>query len=92
MPHVNYLAEGGIARARPGGHLAVIGEGGEDEVVAPLSKMTQLGRAGGPQHIDVTVKLDFGNSEFGQLMAKTVRTQPAVAAEIGKHIKVRVVS
>jgi hypothetical protein len=90
MPHVNFLAEGGIARARPGGHLAVIGEGGEDEVVAPLSKLTQLGRTGGPQQIDVTVKLDFGNSELGQLMAKTVRTQPAVAAEMGKYIKVRV--
>jgi hypothetical protein len=90
MPHVNYLAEGGIARARPGGHLAVIGEGGEDEVVAPLSKLTQLGRTGGPQQIDVTVRLDFGNSELGQLMAKIVRTQPAVAAEMGKYIKVRV--
>jgi hypothetical protein len=90
MPHVNYLAEGGIARARPGGHLAVIGEGGEDEVVAPLSKLSQMSRPSGPQHLDVTVKLDFGTSELGQLMAKTVRTQPAVAAEMGKYIKVRV--
>jgi hypothetical protein len=90
MPHVNYLAEGGIARARPGGHLAVIGEGGEDEVVAPLSKLSGLTRPSGPQRIDVTVKLDFGTSELGQLMAKTVRTQPAVAAEMGKYIKVRV--
>jgi hypothetical protein len=90
MPPVNYLAEGGIARARPGGHLAVIGEGGEDEVVAPLSKLSGLTRPSGPQRIDVTVKLDFGTSELGQLMAKTVRTQPAVAAEMGKYIKVRV--
>lgn len=31
-----YLAEGGIVRARPGGTLAVIGEGSHDEAVIPL--------------------------------------------------------
>lgn len=41
------LAEGGIVRARPGGVQATIGEGGQDEVVAPLSKLRgMLGSAG----------------------------------------------
>ncbi len=33
------LAEGGIVPATPGGMLVRVGEGGEDEVVTPLSKM-----------------------------------------------------
>lgn len=89
-PNINFLAQGGIARARPGGHLAVIGEGGEDEVVAPLSKLSQMVRPQAPMRGEIVVKLDFGPSELGQMMAKAVRTQPAVATEIGKYIRVRV--
>jgi hypothetical protein len=88
MPQISYLAQGGIVPATPGGRLAVIGEGREDEAVVPLSKLGQMGS--GRQQIDVTVRLDFGTSELGQLMAKTVRTQPAVAAEMGKYLRVRV--
>jgi len=39
MPH---LAEGGLVRARPGGILANIGEGREDEIVSPLSKLKAM--------------------------------------------------
>jgi hypothetical protein len=35
IPHVN-LAAGGIVKARPGGLLALLGEGGHDEMVTPL--------------------------------------------------------
>jgi len=41
------LAEGALIRARPGGILANVGEGNEDEVVAPLSKLEGL-LGGGP--------------------------------------------
>jgi phage-related protein len=41
------LAEGALVRKRPGGVLANIGEGSEDEVVAPLSKLEGL-LGGGP--------------------------------------------
>lgn len=36
------LAQGGLVKATKGGTLAVIGEGGEDEAVLPLSKLAQI--------------------------------------------------
>jgi hypothetical protein len=42
MPHIDYLAQGGIVPATPGGRLAVMGEAGEDEAVIPLSKLRDL--------------------------------------------------
>ena len=36
LPRVPQLASGGIVKARPGGILAVIGEGGRDERVSPI--------------------------------------------------------
>ena len=89
MPRIDYLAQGAIVPATPGGRLAVIGEGREPEAVIPLSKLSEMMPAR-TQHIDVTVRLDFGTSELGQLMAKTVRTQPAIAAEMGKYLRVKV--
>ncbi|MCY1141385.1 phage tail tape measure protein [Actinoplanes sp. Pm04-4] len=41
-PNIPYLAKGGIVQATPGGRLAVIGEGREDEAVLPLSKLRGL--------------------------------------------------
>lgn len=40
--YIPKLAEGGVVKARPGGILANIGEGGEDEVVIPLSKLDKM--------------------------------------------------
>lgn len=40
---VRHMAEGGIARARPGGILANIAEGGHDEAVVPLDGSHGLG-------------------------------------------------
>jgi len=42
LPRIPRLARGGIIPATPGGQLFVGGEGGEDEVVAPLSKLQQM--------------------------------------------------
>jgi phage-related protein len=36
------LAQGALVGSRPGGTLAVVGEGREDEVVAPLSKLEDI--------------------------------------------------
>ncbi|MEU8821799.1 phage tail tape measure protein [Actinoplanes sp. NPDC048796] len=41
-PDIPYLAKGGIVPRTPGGRLAVIGEGREDEAVAPLSKLAAM--------------------------------------------------
>lgn len=38
VPNIPMLAEGGIVKARPGGTLAVLGEGGQDEAVVPLNR------------------------------------------------------
>lgn len=45
-PDIPYLAEGGIVRATPGGRLVGVAEGGEDEVVSPLSKLAEMLRGG----------------------------------------------
>lgn len=37
-PDIPHLASGGVVRARPGGTLALLGEGGRDEAVIPLSR------------------------------------------------------
>lgn len=46
IPQIPKLASGAIVGARPGGTLAVVGEGGEDEVVSPLSKLRSMIGAG----------------------------------------------
>lgn len=53
------LAEGGIVPATAGGRLALIGEGGEDEAVIPLSKLEQMGFGGaGGQEVKVEVNMN----------------------------------
>lgn len=42
LPRIPKLAGGALVKKRPGGILANIGEGSEDEVVAPLSKLGDL--------------------------------------------------
>jgi len=42
LPRIPQLARGGIARAKPGGMIAQIAEGGEDEVVSPLGKLKDI--------------------------------------------------
>ncbi|MDG4857697.1 hypothetical protein P8605_05925 [Streptomyces sp. T-3] len=44
---VPHLAQGGVVTARSGGRLALIGEGGEDEAVIPLSKLERMLSKGG---------------------------------------------
>lgn len=51
------LAEGGIVPATQGGRLALIGEGGEDEAVIPLSKLRDMEIGGGGGNVEVTVNM-----------------------------------
>lgn len=41
-PNIHRLAAGGLVKARPGGILANIGEGGKDEVVSPVDKLAAI--------------------------------------------------
>jgi phage-related protein len=48
IPHIPQLAAGGIVRARPGGVLVNVAEGGHDEVITPLDGRP---RGGGDTHV-----------------------------------------
>jgi hypothetical protein len=54
-PNIPTLAAGGIVPATPGGRLALIGEGGQDEAVIPLNK---LGRMGGDMYFTINGATD----------------------------------
>ncbi|MFI6281513.1 hypothetical protein [Streptomyces sp. NPDC050988] len=54
---VPQLAKGGVVRARTGGTLALVGEGGEHEAVIPLSKLERmLGSGGGMRRLAAAVE------------------------------------
>jgi hypothetical protein len=87
-PNLPYLAKGGNVM-RDGG--AIVGERGPELVSlrrgAQVTPLTGGGRGGGGV---ITVRLDFGPSDLGRAMAKAVRTQPAVASEMAKHLRIQV--
>lgn len=45
IPDIPYLAHGGIIPATPGGQLAMVGEGGQDEAVIPLDRLDGMLRS-----------------------------------------------
>lgn len=52
------LAQGGIVPATSGGRLALVGEGGEDEAVIPLSKLRDMNIGGGEGgKVEITVNM-----------------------------------
>jgi phage-related protein len=71
MPSVPQLADGGIIKATPGGVLAMIGEGGQDEAVIPLDR---LGNMGGNTY-NITVNAGFGTdgSQVAEQIVRLVR-------------------
>jgi hypothetical protein len=65
-------ASGGFVRARPGGQMATIGEGGQDEIVSPIPMLRDIVRTesgGGGTTIHVTVQ---GNVMDGRDLANAV--------------------
>lgn len=75
VPDIPRLAHGGVVRARPGGTLVDVGEGGEDEVVAPLSKLGGM-IGGGDVHIHV---------HTGQLLATERDVEQAIVNGLESH-------
>ena len=65
LPTIPRLAEGGIIKARPGGMLATIGEGGQDEAVIPLNRMKDFG--GGGKGITINFSGVFGKDAAEQI-------------------------
>ncbi len=79
-PNIPMLADGGVVPATPGGRLVVMGEGGEDEVAAPVSKLPDLG--GGR---DITIVLTADDSKAGRVLVELLRP---VVKEKGGDVQV----
>lgn len=77
-PDIPRLAKGGIVRARPGGTLALLAEGGDDEMVTPLSgpNAPSFGAAPGSDlgTLTVVVKTETGEV-IEQKLARLKRTR-----------------
>ena len=67
MPKLPQLAKGGIVKHRPGGTLALLGEGGQDERVTPLPR--GVPGAGHGEPVPVVLSLAPGSSDRQLLTA-----------------------
>ena len=74
VPHIPQLADGGIIPATPGGMLVNVGEGGQKEVVAPLSDLPDI--AGGGDRPVVVQIVPGGEQEFRRWIRKSFRVKP----------------
>lgn len=76
IPNIPKLAEGGIVPATPGGVLAFIGEGGEDEMVLPRSKARAMfggadgGDGGRPIHLTVNTRQEIDIPALARQVAR----------------------
>jgi TP901 family phage tail tape measure protein len=79
------LAQGGIVRARPGGILANIGEGGEDEAVIPLSRLSSFtggGRGGSMVNITVNAGMGTDGARVGEQIVSAIRRYERVSGPV----------
>lgn len=86
VPSIPKLAAGGVIPAIPGGRLALLGEGGESEIVSPESKLqAAVDRAfarGGGNNGPVNVRISFD----GAMSALAKALIPALRVEVlGQH-------
>jgi hypothetical protein len=75
IPEIPKLASGGIVRARPGGVLAILGEGGYDEAVVPLR-----GKGFGNVTVNLTAYITSNDPDevYRQLAKKLRRDGPGL--------------
>lgn len=79
-PNIPQLADGGIVKARSGGTLVNVGEGGEDEAVVPLGRGAQsVSRAQAP---DVVLVIEGAETEFRRWLNKSIRVKGAVGGAV----------
>jgi hypothetical protein len=75
VPRIPQLADGGLVRARPGGTLVNVGEGGQDEAVVPLNRAPDLAQTREVPKIEVGI---VGNeTDFRRWLRKSVRIRGA---------------
>jgi hypothetical protein len=71
IPDIPRLAEGGLVPRRSGGVLALLGEGREDELVVPLSRIAALAGAGArPTTVNVYPRATQSEYEIGRVVAR----------------------
>lgn len=72
LPNIPQLASGALIKARSGGTLVNVGEGGEDEAVVPLSQMPDVAQGRGDRPVIVQL-VPGGEQEFRRWFRKSVR-------------------
>lgn len=77
VPRIPQLADGGVAKATPGGTLVNVGEGREDEAIVPLSRMPDV--AGDRERVTVVEIVPGGEREFRRWIKKSIRVNGAIA-------------
>jgi hypothetical protein len=71
FPDIPRLAEGGLVPRRSGGVLALLGEGREDELVVPLSRVPALASARArPTTVNVYPRASQSEYEIGRVVAR----------------------
>jgi hypothetical protein len=71
IPDIPQLAAGGLVPHRPGGVLALLGEGREDELVVPLSRVPALSSHGArPVSITIHPRANQSEYEIGRITAR----------------------
>lgn len=76
LPNIPQLAHGGIVKARQGGTLVNVGEGGQDEAVVPLSRMPDVAQGRDDRPLVVQI-VPGGEQEFRRWVSKSVRVKGA---------------
>lgn len=80
VPNIPQLAHGGIVKASPGGTVVNIAEGGQDEVVAPLSSLPEVaGRAERPIIVQI---VPGGEQEFRRWIRKSFRVKNGGSGQV----------
>jgi hypothetical protein len=84
-PNIPQLADGGIVKARAGGTLVNVGEGGQDEAVVPLGRGAQ--QVGGRDDRPIVVEVvPGGESEFRRWIKKSIRVKGSLSGETGVSV------
>lgn len=79
VPRIPQLADGALVKARPGGTLVNVGEGGADEAVMPLDRIPDpaQGRAERPIVVQIA---PGGEQEFRRWINRTIRVKGQLGA------------
>ena len=82
MPAIPKLADGGIIKATPGGMLALIGEGGQDEAVIPLDRLGDMGGGGTVYNITVHAGMGTDGPSVGEAIVRAIRKYERVSGPV----------